>query len=516
MTIGATTDGTRSTTIRRLAFVALAWLAVGVTWVGGIGRYGGPDEPAHVLRAYAVAHGDVLGVRTAGLPSGYRAVTVPRSLGTGDPTCYRHDPTLPSTCSTPAPADASGDTAFVATSAGVAPPLYYALIGLPVRLAGAAADPLAYRLAALAWVVVALTLAVARARPLGSGALVMLIAVPPSAWFMLGVTNPNSLEMALVALAWVGVARARRRGPIGTMTTADVWWMAVPLGLAVAMRPIAAVATAAVVAVLVVDSRTRPSARATALLCAPAVIGGASVVAWQRIIHWDGTDPRTATEVPLWRSLRDSMGGLGRTAGELVGTTGWLELSLPVLVKVAWLVLLAAVVARTRITRWRVWAVWAGVLIGTPVMFEAVFASSIGPIWQGRYSLPVFIGAGALAVRPAGAQPTHLRRALAACVIVEIVAFWATVRRYAVGIDGSWWLSDAARSSRWLAPRAWLVVHLAMMVAILVWLRRAGGIADVDVDIADADADADLQHVAEHVDDDVGVARVVEHGQFPG
>jgi hypothetical protein len=106
--------------------------------VGGIGRYGGPDEPAHVLRAYAVAHGDVLGVRTAGLPSGYRAVTVPRSLGTGDPTCYRHDPSMPSTCSTPAPADASGDIAFVATSAGVAPPLYYALIGLPVRLAGAA------------------------------------------------------------------------------------------------------------------------------------------------------------------------------------------------------------------------------------------------------------------------------------------------------------------------------------------------------------------------------------------
>ncbi len=137
MTIGATTVGTRSTTIRRLAFVALAWLAVGVTWVGGIGRYGGPDEPAHVLRAYAVAHGDVLGVRTAGLPSGYRAVTVPRSLGTGDPTCYRHDPTLPSTCSTPAPADASGDTAFVATSAGVAPPLYYALVGVPVRLVGA-------------------------------------------------------------------------------------------------------------------------------------------------------------------------------------------------------------------------------------------------------------------------------------------------------------------------------------------------------------------------------------------
>ena len=41
-------------------------MAIGVTWAAAIGRYGGPDEPAHVLRAYAVAHGEERVVRDAG------------------------------------------------------------------------------------------------------------------------------------------------------------------------------------------------------------------------------------------------------------------------------------------------------------------------------------------------------------------------------------------------------------------------------------------------------------------
>jgi hypothetical protein len=493
--------------------VVLAWLAVGITWAASIGRYGGPDEPAHVLRAYAVAHGDVDGDRVSDLPSGYRGVTVPRTLGTGDPTCYRHDATLPSTCSVPTPPHEG--TVYVATSAGVAPPLYYALVGLPARVLGVADDPLAYRFVALAWVAVVLAFAAVRARALGRAALTMLVLVPPSAWFLLGVVNPNSLEIALCALAWVGVARVRRSG---TTTAADIAWIGVPLGVAVAMRPIALVAAVAVVSVLVVDPRTRPTWRGAALLAMPAVIGGVSVLAWQRVIGWDGTDPRTAVTGSLWRALRDSVGGLGRTAGELIGTTGWLEVSLPVPVKVAWLALLAAVLARTRAARSvRVrartaataraergaWAVWGLVLVGTPVAFETVFSSSIGPIWQGRYSVPVFIGLGALVASRGGTRWRDLRLLVVAALAVECASFVVTVRRYSVGIGGSWWLHDAAPTSRWLTPQAWVLVHLAVVTAIGVWLWRLG-------------QPRPSEHVAEHVDDDVGVARVVEHGELPG
>ena len=82
-----------------------------------VARYGGPDEPAHVVRAHAVAHGDLLGDPVPGLPPGYRAVTVPASLGTGDPACYRHDPTVPSDC---AAAQGSGSVT-VATAESTRP-----------------------------------------------------------------------------------------------------------------------------------------------------------------------------------------------------------------------------------------------------------------------------------------------------------------------------------------------------------------------------------------------------------
>ena len=96
-----------------------------------------------------------------------------------------------------------------------------------------------------------------------------------------------------------------------------------------------------------------------------------------------------------------------------------------------------------------------------------------------------------------------LRLLLAAALVVECASYVVTVRRYAVGIDGSWWLRDAAPTSRWLAPPAWVLVHLAVMAAIGVWLWRL-------------DEPGASEHVAEHVDDDVGVARVVEHGELPG
>ena len=66
-------------------------LALMLTWSMATARYGGPDEPAHVLRAAAAADGDLVGARVAALAPGYRGVAVPAALATGDPSCFRHD-----------------------------------------------------------------------------------------------------------------------------------------------------------------------------------------------------------------------------------------------------------------------------------------------------------------------------------------------------------------------------------------------------------------------------------------
>ena len=40
--------------------------------------------------------------------------------------------------------------------------------------------------------------------------------------------------------------------------------------------------------------------------------------------------------------------------------------------------------------------VWLVALVATPVVFEVVFFGSIGPIWQGRYSISLWLGGAAL------------------------------------------------------------------------------------------------------------------------
>ncbi len=181
------------------------------------GRYGGPDEPAHVLRAHAVANGDLLGAPADGLPPGYRTVTVPAGLGTGDPACYRHDPDVPSGC---ADGERDGEVT-VSSSAGTNPPLYYALVGLPPRLLGVADDPLAYRLSAAALVAIVLGLVVARLGVHGDHAVLVAALITPSCWFLWGVVNPNAIEIALVALAATGATGAMARlARLASCTTA--------------------------------------------------------------------------------------------------------------------------------------------------------------------------------------------------------------------------------------------------------------------------------------------------------
>ena len=47
-----------------------AFAIIGCTWALSIARYGGPDEPAHVIRAAGAAHGDLVGKPVAGFEPG--------------------------------------------------------------------------------------------------------------------------------------------------------------------------------------------------------------------------------------------------------------------------------------------------------------------------------------------------------------------------------------------------------------------------------------------------------------
>jgi hypothetical protein len=432
-----------------------------LTWAMAIGRYGGPDEPAHVLRAYAAAHGDLIGDPADPLPEGYRLVTVPASLGSGDPACYRHDAAVPSTC-----ASASGDHSpvRVATSAGLTPPLYHLVIGLLARASGTDGSTTTYRTVAALLHALVLTMALRRAHA-RAAAVAIGAAVTPAVWFLLGVVNPSSFEVALALLAWVGACRlAAARTP----TRADAWWVAAPLALAIAARPIAVVTAAAVV--LVVELRAEPKGLRRVLLVPP-LLAAASVVAWGAAVHASLDDPRTAVHRSVLASFTDSVGSLGETAYDAVASLGWNEVLAPRLASLlwvgAWTVAIGVAVRDVRRGAARPdvrpAAAWLAVLALAPVLFETTFAGAVGPIWQGRYSLPALLGISAVVAWPLSRRIATAMVSVTA--LAEAITYWAVVRRYAVGTRGSWWLDGAARTSSWLSPRAWLVLHLLVVAA---------------------------------------------------
>jgi len=455
----------------------LALIAIGLftTWALAIARYGGPDEPGHVLRAEAVADGHLLGATVPGLVSGFRAVTAPAGIATGDPRCFRHDKRTPATCARPDP----GATGLrrVASSAGTNPPWYYAVVGLPVRLFGDVDEAAWYRVVAAALFALTVAVALARVRLIdpARGVLVVTGALSPVAWFLGGVVNPSSLEIGLAVVAWIGVERLRLVAAVGWP---DMLWIGVPTGLAILVRPIGVVA---VVTMLIVIRITRQGASAlggrrwVALLTVPAVAGVASF-AWSRWSSVEVSDTRAATRAPLAHVFGEVVVGTADTVHELGGSLGWLEYSAPWPAQWAWwLAVVACGVAAWRgdPRRRAAWIFVAGCTALFPIAFETALANRLGYIWQGRYSIPTAIG---LVVVGSSTWVARLsQRAvgvlLGAVAVAEVATLWTALRRYAVGTHGSWFFTDA----RWhppLPPFVLLAANAVLVVALLAVASR--------------------------------------------
>jgi hypothetical protein len=60
------------TAFRGAAGYLLALIIVLATWAVGMPRFGSPDEPAHVYKAYGTAHGELLGAPAPGFPDNLR------------------------------------------------------------------------------------------------------------------------------------------------------------------------------------------------------------------------------------------------------------------------------------------------------------------------------------------------------------------------------------------------------------------------------------------------------------
>ncbi|MEI6498021.1 MAG: hypothetical protein WCO88_15275, partial [Actinomycetota bacterium] len=160
-------------------------------------------------------------------------------------------------------------------------------------------------------------------------------------------------------------------------------------------------------------------------------------------------------------------------ARELVGSLGWRDYWAPPLAQGLWLsvglVLVALALRRGTLPKRWWWAVvaWVVALVLAPVAFDVIFFTTIGPIWQGRYSLPVWVG---VAMLLGAAAPRCTRRWVApmgaALAFAEVITFWAVVRRSTVGTNGSWWFTGAVSIGAPNRPLLLVGVHIAL-VALL-------------------------------------------------
>ncbi len=423
-------------------------LALLLTWSMATARYGGPDEPAHVLRAAAAADGDLIGSPVSALAPGYRSVVVPAALATGDPSCFRHDKRLTATCAT-AGSDAVG-TVHAASSAGTYPPWYYLIVGVPVRVFGDPSQVMSYRSAAAAWCAVVLVIALRRARLLRAP-LIALASLSPAAWFLFGVVNPNALEIALCVLTWVGIAALL---DAEAMNARDVLWCSVPISVAIAMRPVAVFALAAMTVALIVGRRwrggpvLRPSRRVVVAAVAPLAVAAGSVVGWSLVSAFDTDDPRTASTSTVAHAFARSFSDTKVTLREMAGSLGWHEFSAPPVSQLLWwivVVVAAITIWRTGVRARITWLAVAATVLATPIAFEVILVHKVGFIWQGRYSIPAALGLVVLAVR---ARPRLVGALVVASGLAEVLTLWATLRRYAVGVHGSWFFVH----SRWQPP----------------------------------------------------------------
>jgi Predicted membrane protein (DUF2142) len=445
---------------------SLVWLSattafaiIGCTWAFAIARYGGPDEPAHVIRAAATAHGDLLGKPVAGLEPGYRQVTVPAALASGDPKCYRHDETITADCAVAIPGSAGVE---LATSAGGAPPWYYAIVGLVTRVMSAGGSVVAYRMVALLLCAIILGYALARAQRYRCSAW-LFVAFTPSAWFLLGVVGTSEIEIALVALALVeAVGRFHVEA-----ARSSLYLVTVPLAICLLLRP-AAVIDVALVALVLAPTLRRPfTKRQVAMLAWPIAFAGVAALAWSRWIGLVVKDARTSDSDSLMSALRRSLGGIPTTAHQAIGALGWNEFYAPVAAQLMWYATLAFAAYSLFVHSSRRWwhARWAAAALLLPTVIEVVVHRRIGEIWQGRYSIS-FAMAGVLFAASSSSPSRRVTRgAVIAAACAELLTLWQTLRRYMVGLDGSLTLQHAA----WNPPlNPWLL--LAINAAAMAWL----------------------------------------------
>jgi hypothetical protein len=442
----------------RMAAVVFGLLMVVLgSWAVATPLYAAQDEPPHVLRAAAVARGQILLKQAPGPPGTvWTLVEVPSVYGEmySKVSCWVFRQEITPSCSG---AFTGGHQLVSAqTYVGRYNPAYYAAVGLPERLMVGAGGVYAMRLTSAAISAAFLTLAVLAAlrwrRP-SVALLGLAVACTPMVLYLASVVNPNGVEAAAAICLWTaGLAALGRPPDAGDRGTLVLWatvaacvmamtrglsplWVAVILGLvalAVVERPRTW---------LLGDRRTVVAGAAIAVSCLAAV-------AWLAVsdgVRQLPTPPMV--DGSLAHAAKVILGGTAANVREMVGSFGWRDANPPLLTHLVWTIavgalgLLGVSFGPARV-RWAVAACTLATIVAPLLQLPTVVTAGLA--WQGRYALPLAAGIPILAaygLSSAGAELAAVLRRLGTVLAVLlgvalVTAFYFAARRYAVGLDG--------------------------------------------------------------------------------
>ncbi len=473
-------------------FLALALL--GTAWSVGTPLMAVPDEPAHVIRAVAVAHGDVVGrdvVTETDDPELENRTdtffTIPDAYGrvTSLPTCFAFELQQTADCAPELEATDAPD-GVANTYTGTYQPLYSALVGWPSRVFDP--EPAVHLMRAITAVMCAALaalgfLGVRRADPSGFSLIGYLFALTPSVLFFFGGVNPTSLETAAALAVWgTSLEIFRSAGPLTRSAAVRFTIAAVAMAWA---RPLSAAFLVFIVGTvwLLAGSRARwaelrrdRTVWTVGAITAVSTLAAASWVVWRRAYDsfagnpWPGLTRADA--------IRISFEQLWGRVEQMVAVFGWLDTRPPSIVIISWLAVTGALgVGALVVGRARSRLVLIGllvVIVVEPTVAEMSRAERYGFVWQGRYSLPLAVGLPILAATIIGWSGRIAPRARSVATLGalglwaggQVLAFSASMRRYRTG-QGTpifSWITEG----RWMPPVSPSLIVVTVVVGLVL------------------------------------------------
>lgn len=499
--------------IIRRSFISFIFLAIlSTSWALASPLMSVPDEPAHTIKAAAVARGELTGY-SSGQQGEQTIVTVPRYIAYigAQLDCFGTNVSLTPDCAPPIDANAR-DLVQAPTSAGNYNPMYYALIGLPSRLMGGAPAVYLMRiigaLACAGFLAVAIGAAASMRRrfwPLVSS----LTILTPMVLFLSGAINPNGLEIATTAALFMSLCVVFENHK----NLKDVRWSIVLVGFSAAVlantRALSLLwlALAVTAPILMFGWRPLISILKDKLGLAMTLfigLGCAASLAWLGVANSFNSllgGPSSITPDQAFYTMLD------RTfvySSGYIGVMGWLDTPVPGAVIAFWNFAFAALiiggmsVGKIR-SRLGVYMLLVAVIL-VPAILQASMIEKLGYIWQGRYLLALF----ALLVLACGVTmmqgPTPqtlwskslIRWGLAGAVGVHIYAFLYVLRRFTVGLQATTNWTEMF-DPLWQPPLTWQLlsaIFLATLVAGAVVASKFISATNPD------DSEASIKHGA--------------------